>query len=182
MERRSRVRRAGGYTLLELVVTVAVAATVLVLAVPSFDAFVARSRQAAEIDALFHAIHLARKESIMRRQVVSLCPSPDGGRCEPGRDWSAGWLMFENRDRDEPPARDPGEPVLAVHAVRPGVRLTANRSGFTLRATVLRATNGTLVACDAAERVPPKALVVSWTGRPRVALRTTGGEPYACAD
>ena len=47
MERRSRLRRARGYTLLELVVTVAVAATVLVLAVPSFDAFVARSRQAA---------------------------------------------------------------------------------------------------------------------------------------
>lgn len=178
----SRARACAGYTLLELLLTVAVVAAALSIAVPSFDAFVARSRQSAEIDALFHAIHLARKESIMRRRVVSLCPSPDGDRCEPGPDWSAGWLMFENRDRDEPPAVDADEPVLQVHAVHPGVRLTANRQGFTLRATVLRATNGTLVACDAAGRVAPKALVVSWTGRPRVALETTRGEPYTCAD
>ena len=169
----TRARRVtAGYSLLELLLTLAVAATALLVAVPSFEAFVARSRQTAEIDALFHALYLARKESIMRRQVVSLCPSPDGRQCAPGRDWSAGWLMFENRDRDEPPEVDAGEPVLEAHAVAPGVRLTANRQGFTLRSTYLRATNGTFVACDAADRVPAKALVVSWTGRPNSSNRS----------
>ncbi len=177
-----RDRATHGHTLLELLLTLAIASTVLVLAVPAMGDVVARSRQATEINALFHAVHLARKESIMRRRVVSLCPSPDGRRCRPGRDWSGGWIMFENRDGDEPPAVDAGEPVLQVHSIRDDIRLTANRQGFTLRATFLRATNGTLVACDRAGRIPPKALVVSYTGRPRVALRSTSGELYACAD
>jgi type IV fimbrial biogenesis protein FimT len=179
MRRRSS---GAGYTLFELLLTITIAAIVLAAGVPSMGDLVARSRQSAEVNALFHAIHLARKESIMRRLAVSLCPSADGRRCRPGMDWSAGWIMFENRDRDEPPTVDDGEPVLERHTVDPGIRLTSNRRGYTLRATVLRATNGTLVACDTAGRIPPKALVVSWTGRPRVALETTDGEPYACAD
>ena len=171
-----------GYTLYELLLTLAVASVVLVVGLPSLGDVVARGRQAAEINALYHAMHSARLESIMRRRVVSLCPSTDGRRCRTGTDWSDGWIMFENRDRDEPPQVDADEPLLQRHGVDPGVRLTANRRGFTLRATVLRATNGTLIACDPAGRIPAKALVVSWTGRPRVALEDSDGEPYACAD
>jgi len=118
----------------------------------------------------------------MRRQVVSICPSIDGSRCSPGRDWSTGWIMFNNRDRDEPPRIDAGEPVLLVHLSNQGLRIRSNRRGFTLRATQKRATNGTIVVCDLASRVPAKAVVVSYTGRPRVAFETTGGEPYECAD
>ena len=90
--------------------------------------------------------------------------------------------MFNNRDRDEPPQLDPDEPLLQVHRVAASVRITANRRGFTLRATHKRATNGTFVVCDAQDRVPPKALVVSYTGRPRVAFEDRRGKPYACAD
>mgnify|MGYP000659294372 CR=1 FL=1 len=54
--------------------------------------------------------------------------------------------------------------------------------GFTLRATVKRATNGTFVVCDRAERAAPVALVVSYTGRPRTADADRRGNPYACAD
>jgi type IV fimbrial biogenesis protein FimT len=135
-----------------------------------------------EINALFHAIHVARKESIMRRQVVSICPSLDGASCKPGKDWSAGWIMFNNRDKDEPPQIDAGEPLLQVHKTSEKVKITANRLGFTLRGTEMRATNGTIVVCDAASQVLPKALVISYTGRPRVTENNTGGQPYECAD
>ena len=118
----------------------------------------------------------------MRHRVVSLCPSLDGLNCAPGRDWSTGWLMFENADKDEPPRRDEGEALLQTHIVGENIQIMANRRGFTLRATVRRATNGTIVVCDLAGRIPPKALVISYTGRPRVALKTPRGEPYSCAD
>jgi type IV fimbrial biogenesis protein FimT len=175
-------RRQRGYTLYELAITLTLAAVLAGLGLPSFARTVARNRMQTEINALFHAIHLARSESIMRRRVVSICPSPDRQRCEPGGDWSGGWIMFENRDADEPPRRDAGEPLLQVHAVAARIRISANRQGFTLRATQKRATNGTIVVCDEAGRVPPRALVVSYTGRPRVALETTRGEPYRCTD
>ena len=171
-----------GFSLLELMLTVLLAGLLLGLGVPSFADFLARNRQTAEVNALFHALYLARKESIRRRQRVALCPTVDGENCAPGADWSAGWLLFENTDRDSPPKNDPGEPVILVHAVDPRVRIEANRRGFTSRGTRKRATNGTFVFCDPAGRVPAKALVVSYTGRPRVATKRRNGEAYACED
>ncbi|MDH3614405.1 MAG: GspH/FimT family pseudopilin [Gammaproteobacteria bacterium] len=171
-----------GYSLYELLMTLTLVAVVLGLGLPSFSGIVARNRLHTEINALFHAIHVARKESIMRHKVVSICPSLDALNCEPGRDWSTGWIMFENSDRDEPPRRDAGEALLQTHKIAENVRITANRRGFTLRATQKRATNGTIVVCDTAGRVTPRALVISYTGRPRVTLKTTRGEPYRCAD
>ena len=176
------MRRHSGFTLYELLVTMLLVALLTGLAIPSFSSVLASQRQRVEINALFHAIHLARKESVMRRKVVSLCPSNDGRTCASSRDWSSGWLMFENTDRDSPPQIDASEVVLANHRVSQHVQIDANRKGFTLRATFLRATNGTFIVCDQKGRIPPKALVVSYTGRPRVARHTTKGELYSCAD
>lgn len=171
-----------GYTLYELLMTLTLVALIVGLGLPAFGSMLARSKMRVEVNALFHAIHLARKESIMRKRVVSLCPSRDGLNCEPGRDWSTGWLMFENSDRDEPPQRDASEPVLQAHVVHRDVRIVANRRGFTLRATQKRATNGTFVVCDGADRASPVALVVSYTGRPRTTDTDSRGRPYSCAD
>lgn len=176
------MRRNRGFTLYELLVTLGVAAILLSLAIPSFYQTLARSRQAVEINALFHALHEARKASIMRRKVVSLCPSQDGENCHPDRDWSSGWIMFENSDRDSPAQIDPGEIVLRSHQVSDRIRIRANRRSFTLRATFLRATNGTFVVCDAEDGIRPKGLIVSYTGRPRVARERPDGTPYSCAD
>lgn len=178
-----RIRRhARGYTLYELAMTVAIAALILTIGLPSFGGLVADKRLRAETDALFHAVHRARKASIARRRVVSLCPSPDGRTCVPGTDWSAGWILFVNGDRDNPPQVDAGEKLLATHRVDERVQIAANRRGFTLRATHLRATNGTLVICDRTGRAEARALVVSYTGRPRVTYEDRRGDPYGCPD
>lgn len=170
-----------GFSLYELLLTLLLVVLIAGAAIPSWSASLARQRQRTEIDALFHAIHQARKASIMRRKVVSLCPSIDGEECSPSRDWSSGWILFENTDRDSPPRLDIGEAVLDRHSVAENVQISANRKGFTLRATFLRATNGTFVFCDPNGRIAPKALVVSYTGRPRVAVHKTNRDLYSCA-
>jgi type IV fimbrial biogenesis protein FimT len=151
------------------------------LGLPSFGSIVASSRIRAETSALFDAVHLARKDSIVRRRAVTICPSLDGSSCDPHNEWSTGWIRFVNTDRDDPPFRDASEPVLYYHVVEPGILIVANRRGFTLRSTELRATNGTLIICDARERAEARAIVVSYTGRPRVAWRDSAGKPYGCA-
>ena len=171
-----------GFTLFELLMTIALAAIVLTIGLPSFSGMLARNRQHVEINALFHAIHLARKESIRRHQVMSLCPSADRRTCSGSTDWSSGWILFNNSDRDSPPQVDPGEAVVLAHAVEESLQITANRRAFTLRATFRRATNGTIVFCDRVGRIAPRALVVSYTGRPRVAAARPDGTPYICAD
>ena len=70
-----------GFSLYELLLTLTLIAVLTGLAIPSLAGIAARSRIHAEINALFHAVHLARKESIMRREVVSICPSVDGATC-----------------------------------------------------------------------------------------------------
>lgn len=168
------------FTLYELLITLALAAVLVSLAIPSFAGIAARARQAVEINALFHAFHQARKESIMRRKVVSLCPSRDGATCRPDTDWSAGWIMFHGQT-DAPMVIASDSPILA-HRVDDSIRISSNRRVFTSRATMKRATNGTLIVCDRRQRVPAKALVVSYTGRPRVAFERSDGGTYSCAD
>ncbi len=163
-------------------ITVLVAAIVLGLGVPSFAQAIAKGRQRAELNALFHGFYLARKESIRRRARVSLCPSTDGASCAPGTDWSAGWILFENHGDEAPPLRDTGEPLILSHSADALLTITANRNGFTSRGIRKRATNGTLVVCDPAGRVPPRGLVVSYTGRPRIAEHEPNGDPFQCAD
>jgi type IV fimbrial biogenesis protein FimT len=171
-----------GYSLYELVMTLTLVGLILTLGLPSFGSLVADKRLRVETDALFHAVHLARKSSIVRRHVVSLCPSVDGRSCRPGYDWSDGWILFANADRDDPPQVDADDTVIRRHSVDDGVQILANRQGFTLRSTQLRATNGTLVVCDREGRTQPRALVVSYTGRPRVARADSRGNDYSCAD
>ena len=169
-----------GFSLYELVMTLAIFALTLTLGIPSLGAIVANHRLRVEVDQVFHAIHLARKESVVRRRVVTLCPSADGEQC--GNDWSAGWIVFVNLDRDWPARREPEEPVIKRMSVAPENRIVANRRSFSLRSVNLRATNGTLIFCDRAGRARPRALVVSYTGRPRVAYEDRRGRPYACTD
>ena len=169
------------YSLYELLITLGLFALVMTLGLPSFGKMVANHRMRVEIDTLFHAIHLARKESVVRRRVVTICPTRDQQNCEPTMDWSVGWMMFVNAERKNADRRDPGEPVLRHSKPDMSIRVSANRRSFSLRSTVLRATNGTVVFCDTANRVPPRALVISYTGRPRVASKNSRGEPYNCA-
>ncbi len=170
-----------GYTLFELLVTVVLVGLLLTLAIPSFGNILANNRLRGEVNALFHAVHLARKESVIRRQVVSICPTVNGSECGVRSGWSAGWMTFVNNDRDWPAVRDPGEPILRIHRTDPASRITANRSSFSLRSTELRATNGTLVFCDRTGRGKPRALVISYTGRPRVAYQNSRGQDYSCS-
>ncbi len=174
--------RSSGFSLFELIMTLGLFAVILTVGVPSFGAIVANHRLRVDVDALFHAIHHARKESVVRRRVMTICPTIDGVICGPGHDWSAGWMIYVNIDRDWPAARDPNEPVIKWFQVYPENRIVANRRSFSLRSTELRATNGTLIFCDRAGRARPRALVVSYTGRPRVAYEDTRGRPYRCPD
>ena len=168
-----------GFTLYELLLTLLLLSILASLGLPSFEAMLARSRQSVEINALFHAFHQARKESVMRRRTVTLCPSEDGHSCAANADWSSGWIMSQDPDSSQV---DADASILLSHRVGDRIRITANRRTFTLRATVRRATNGTIVVCDAQDRVRPKALIISYTGRPRVALERRDGKPWSCGD
>ena len=170
--------RARAFTLYELLITLALLAILATIGLPSFAVLAAKSRQTAEINALFHAFHQARKESIMRHRVVSVCPTRDARTCAATKDWSGGWLLFF----DPTGTGWPGDGIVTRHRVAESVKVTANRRVFTARGTRKRTTNGTIVFCDRRGRIGAKALVISYTGRPRVAERRPDGSAWSCAD
>ena len=170
-----------GFSLYELLGTLSIAAMVLGLGLPSFTGLVADKRLRIEVDALFHAVHLARKESVTRRRVVSLCPSTDGQSCARSYDWSDGWILYVDKNRQSSPRRQPDDELLRYHKGDENSQIIANRQYFSLRSTQLRATNGTLVFCHAAQQTATRALVISYTGRPRVTRLDRNGRPYDCA-
>ncbi len=61
-------QNASGYSLYELIITVGIAALLMSLGVPSYGKMLANHHLKVEVDAIFHAVHLARKESVVRRR------------------------------------------------------------------------------------------------------------------
>ena len=87
-------KATGGFTLVELLVTLAVTAVLLAIAVPSFRDTIRRNRVSSANNALLSALNYARSEAIDRGQVVTLCPSTDSASCTSGASWGAGWLVY----------------------------------------------------------------------------------------
>lgn len=174
------VFRNKGFTLIELMITLAIAAILLVVGIPSFRDLMIRSRLSGQVQEFYGVINFARSEAIKRGNFVSICKSADGSQC--GGNWSDGWIIFENKDNDSPAVRDDvgganEEPLLRIFpALSSGYTLNAN-GNFTNYVTFDRigmANNiGTFVFCANSDETKAKAIVVSKT-RPRIATDSDG--------
>jgi len=77
----SMIMKLRGLTLMELMVTVAIMAILLVLAVPSFNAFLARGRLTGAAEALAQDLQLAKSEALRSNAAVTISFSPVGAWC-----------------------------------------------------------------------------------------------------
>lgn len=84
-----------GFTLIELMITIAILAIVIAIAAPSFTSVIQTNRATSLHHELLGAIQLARSESVKRRQDVIVCRTEDQETCDNGSDWSVGWLVRE---------------------------------------------------------------------------------------
>jgi type IV fimbrial biogenesis protein FimT len=87
-----------GFTLIELIVVVAVAAIVLTTSAPSFRDIIRNNRLAAQSNQMVTALNLARSEAIKRGVRVTLCktanPKDSAPTCTTSGDWRQGWIAF----------------------------------------------------------------------------------------
>jgi type IV fimbrial biogenesis protein FimT len=86
--------RSRGYTLLELMVTLAVAGVLLGVGVPGFFDVTRNQRAAANANELVTALSIARSEAIRRRARITVCASSDGATCTGG--WNQGWIVVRD--------------------------------------------------------------------------------------
>lgn len=160
-----------GFTLLELLIVLLIASILLTVGIPALNRFGLDARRTADINAFVASVHLARNESAKRNRAVTLCQSSDGRSCA-GREagFDTGWLVYID---------DPAAPLLSYRTVMTG-RIRSNRQSYTFHPNFRRGTNGTVTFCDQRGSVGARAIVISYTGRPRVTSADSRGEPLAC--
>ncbi len=99
----ARARRPQkGFTMIELMVTLAIAAILLGIGVPSFVGVVERNRVATEINALLGDLQYARGLAIKEGRQAVVCASANGTSCATasGTQWKNGWIVFSDIDKD----------------------------------------------------------------------------------
>ena len=103
-----------GFTLIELMLTILVAAVLLSLAIPSYRVQILNSRMAAATNDMMGSFHSAKSESVGRSNFITMCKRNAGGTaCVNTGGWEQGWLIFADDDGDG--AVDGGEEILYAH-------------------------------------------------------------------
>jgi len=163
MNAKSR-RAVRGFTLLELMVTVAVLVVLIGIAVPSLGDATLAGKLAASANDLVAGVAMGRSEAIKRNAVTSLCVSSNGTSCGSGG-WEQGWIVIS------------GSTVIQKHPAAPtGFKVTSSIAKVDFQPTGVGNTQATITVCRSAPSAGSQERVVnvSATGRAYVSKTTTG--------
>lgn len=141
LPRNRELLHSGGFTLIEIMVTIAILAILVSLAVPSFSDSIRRGTIENYLDRFASAVRLARAESMARNQLVVICPTDPTGQgitfsttgtpvspsnvcvdttgINPNA-WADGWVVFVDDGAGTPAnagngSWDAGEEILNHH-------------------------------------------------------------------
>lgn len=161
----------------------AVAAILLVVAVPGMSTVFLDNRRTATVNDFFTGLQLARSEAIAKNQRVVVCASKSGDSC--AGTWSDGVLVFADRDRDsnrdadEPIVFSLGELALEISSTEFPAALSYRPNGRVMAATI-RDNTGDFEFCDHRGSDAARAVVIDTSGRPMVTKTNLEGAAPTC--
>lgn len=170
-------KRAAGFTLIELMVAIAMLAVLLGIAVPDLRNYLINSRLTAQINDLVADISLARSEAATRSARITICTSADLETCSgEGDAWEGGRIVFVDTNANGD--REATEQILKTTASLGGSRTlvatgfsNTNSISFRPYGGLQPATGGSFLLCDPATDTG-RTVMVAATGRP-VASKVT---------
>lgn len=179
-------RTPGGFTLIELAVTLAVLAIFIAISAPLFAGVINGNRLTSNANELVAAIQIARSESIRNNARAVVCESANGTSCSTNSPWR-GWIVFVDRNNNSVP--DANEIMRVGNIEQPTQVLASsniNNARIVFRADGMAyGTNGLLQAvlrvCLPITNPPINVRDVSLSAGGRVAIKSaTAGTGGTC--
>ena len=176
--------RYSGYTLMELLVAVAVIGILLSVAAPGFQSLLKDSRLVTTNNKIASVLRFARSEAIKSSSGVTICPRSTDTAC--GTDWNGGMLVFHDALSDGSPlVLDSSDSIVRIISTSPS-GLTVSASATVRPSTTSSSqtsirftgrgqpnwTNGTWLICDERGDQFARALIVNGAGVGRNAYPT----------
>lgn len=163
--------RLRGFTLIELMVTIAVVAILAVVAVPSLVSLVNSNRLTAQANEVMASLQQARMEAIRRNRSVTVCRSLNGTTCADAGTWNR-WITVATV----------GGEVLRVNTVKAPLQVTSQAASIIYRADGLaRAaaggvlTDNVITVCIPTTSPATNRRAVSMVSGSRISITSSNG-------
>lgn len=167
---------ASGFTLIEVLITVAIVGILLLVAAPGFSNLISNNRMISEVYALRATLSHARSEALARRAPVVVCPTSDGLACADSQNWSLGYMTFVDTDDDNVASSvDPNEEIIQREVRQNPVDVRFDNSNKRVRFGGQGAAlnfEGTFTFCDNRGEEDARGLILNPVGSLRAALDT----------
>jgi len=160
-----------GFSLPEALTVLAVACALIAAAAPSFALARREAALTATVNQLLGALHFARSAAILRNTPTIICLSANGRQCADSANVNSakGWLVLESAGSRAVGGAGNSNLPLRRADLPENVAVHGSRALLTFWPTARAGTSGTFVLCSRRSPISARKVVVSQTGRPRVA-------------
>jgi type IV fimbrial biogenesis protein FimT len=176
------IRNATGWTLIELLIALAIVAILGGFAVSSVSALIQAGRSSAAHTDLLATLTTARSAAAVRETDVRVCPSADGRTCADSYHWEQGWIVYVDANNNN--SKDDTDVVIGSYPkAGDGVRVITSTGRRTIEFQSSGGnggSNATFTICDRRGPAKAQAFAMSNTGGLRAVAPSATAVTEAC--